>query len=514
MKSLRRHSKLALLVMISVMSGFTAAFAQSPAANPIPAATGPIPVTADSYPQMAANRTQDVVDLPKAGYVEEEFFVSGTANVYDWPADGRLIVKTANAPYTTRIMVRRPLTPARFSGTVIVEMLNNAARNYDQPFVWAISYPYFMEHGAAYVGITQTPQGIDSLKKFNPKRYASLSMANPAPGERCGPKNETSDSEEGLRWDIISQVGALLKSTAAVKPLAGFNVQYVYMSSHLGDVATYTNAVHSHANLASGKPVYDGYVIKNEENPARINRCSPAPPEGDPRTVTKNVSVPVIRFITQTDVTLTFKRRRPDSDEPGDRFRWYEIAAAPHMDKIYYQHLPVPEDQVKAGQPPSLANWPLPYACTPLIDLIDLPIMRYALNATFANLDRWVRTAVPAPRAEPIAVVNGGTPQASVETDQFGNAKGGVRSPYIDVPAATYIPTSPGPAVCRNFGRVLPFDWARLHAIYGTSKTYANKVAESVDLLVKERWLTESDGNRIKEAVGTSSPAVHTGSQQ
>jgi len=57
--------------------------------TPVPiGVTGPIPVTADSYPLMASNKLQVVVDLPKAGYVEEEFFVSGRANVYDWAADG------------------------------------------------------------------------------------------------------------------------------------------------------------------------------------------------------------------------------------------------------------------------------------------------------------------------------------------------------------------------------------------------------------------------------------------
>src|SRR6266849_648735 len=87
----------------------------------VPRPTGPIAVTPESYPFMAARRAQEIVDLEKLGYIEEEFFVSGTANVYDWNADGSLIVRTANAPYTTRILVRRPATPSRFSGTVIVE---------------------------------------------------------------------------------------------------------------------------------------------------------------------------------------------------------------------------------------------------------------------------------------------------------------------------------------------------------------------------------------------------------
>src|SRR5215813_1353204 len=90
-------------------------------ATPVPKATGPLPVTADSYPFMAAKQSTPAFDLSKVGYVEEEYLVSGAANVYDWAADGSVSVKTPNAPYTTRILVRRPTSG--FSGTVVVELL-------------------------------------------------------------------------------------------------------------------------------------------------------------------------------------------------------------------------------------------------------------------------------------------------------------------------------------------------------------------------------------------------------
>jgi hypothetical protein len=75
---------------------------------PVPKITGPIPVTSDSYPFLSAGHTVDPIDFAKAGYVEEEFLVSGSANVYDWAADGSLTVKVEKAPYTTRILARRP----------------------------------------------------------------------------------------------------------------------------------------------------------------------------------------------------------------------------------------------------------------------------------------------------------------------------------------------------------------------------------------------------------------------
>jgi hypothetical protein len=65
--------------------------------TPVPHLSGPISVSADSYPFLAVHRIQQVVDLPALGYVEEEFIASGTANVYDWLPDGSLTVKASNA---------------------------------------------------------------------------------------------------------------------------------------------------------------------------------------------------------------------------------------------------------------------------------------------------------------------------------------------------------------------------------------------------------------------------------
>ena len=53
--------------------------------------------------------------------------------------------------------------------------------------------------------------------------------------------------------------------------------------------------------------------------------------------------------------------------------------------------------------------WPFAEKCTPEIALAEFPIMRYVVNAAFANLDRWVRDGVPAPKAERIAVVSAKT---------------------------------------------------------------------------------------------------------
>lgn len=505
MKRLERSlwtAPLALLLVI--VCGAAPAFAQgTPTATPVPTVTGPIAVTAESFPLMASNKLQTLVDLPKAGYVEEEFFVSGRANVYDWAADGRLSVRTPNAPYTTRILLRRPAAPARFSGNVIIEIANSA-RRFDFNFTWGVSHDSFMENGDVFVVLTLGQPNLEALKVFDPVRYAPLSMANPTPDEACavgrgGGAPQTSMFEAGLQWDILSQVGALLKAARAGGPLAGFNVQRLYMTAYDGIMHTYMAAIHPNARLANGRPVYDGYMQHRHPNLAAIRRCAPAPAADDPRQTLRNLDVPLIRIMPETDVLTLYRFRREDGDAPNDRYRLYEVAGGSHADGWFYPYQPSVEVLRKVGSPyPYLASWPFHNQCEPEMLTQKTPINTYVLDAAYASLTRWVRDGVAPPKAPRISVENGGTPQARIVRDQVGNAAGGVRTPYLDVPVARYHTESKGETFCPELGRTEPLDWARVVSLHGTPQNYATKVAQSVDRLVKERWLTESDGRKIK----------------
>jgi hypothetical protein len=137
----------------------------------IPSVTGPIKVTADSYPLCAANRSVVPQDLDKYGYVEEEFFVSGKANVYDLDETNKVVVITPDAPYTTRILIRRPGSRHDFSGNVIIEMMNST-NLYDVDIMWMFCNEYFVNHRDIWIGITIKPIAVKALKKFDPKRYA------------------------------------------------------------------------------------------------------------------------------------------------------------------------------------------------------------------------------------------------------------------------------------------------------------------------------------------------------
>ena len=182
---------------------------------------------------------------------------------------------------------------------------------------------------------------------------------------------------------------------------------------------------------------------------------------------------------------------------------------AAHADAAFYPYMPTVADLRKIGSAfPLLASWPFANQCDPEQTLARTPINTVALDAAFANLTRWIAEGVAPPKAKRIKINNPGTPQASVAVDQYGNAIGGVRTPYLDVPAATYYTTSKGETFCPELAHTVPFDWARLNKLYGTVENYRAKVAQSVNRLVGERWLTESDGRRIKATAEELRPAL------
>jgi len=494
---------LTILILLASASAQT----QRPAATPIAKFTGPIPVTTDSYPLMAANRTFGALDLSKQGYVEEEYIISGTANVYDWLADGSLKVLSPNGSYATRILVRRPSSQARFSGNVVVEIMNSARR-----FDWAMLFGYMqnglLENGDAWIGVT-TLGGIGGLQKFNPARYKDVSFSNPTPNAPCpgGAASTASASEEGLRFDMLSQLGALLKSNVASRPLASLRVQNVYMTTQNVDIITYINAFHSQATLENGKPVYDGYLVKSPLAPAKINRCATAPAKADPRSILRKINVPVIAVASQGEVLNTSAFRRPDGDTKEDRFRLYEIAGASHIDKSPYSSLAIFPDQTAAGgNVQGDVNWPFAAKCDPDIPLTELPLMSYVFDAALHNLDQWVRKGIAPPHGAAIELKNPGATDAAVVLDASGHGVGGVRSPYVDVPVATYFTNSNGVGTCPELGHKKAFDAARFNMLYGSPANYASKVAQSVDALVKQHWFTESDGKRIKAEAAAYRP--------
>jgi hypothetical protein len=258
------------------------------------------------------------------------------------------------------------------------------------------------------------------------------------------------------------------------------------------------NTIAPHATLATGKPVYDGFLARAPFGLARINHCAAAPKPDDPRRIPRNAGVPVIAVAAQGEIPASAAFRRDDSDTPADRFRLYEVPGASHIDKFAYTGLPSTADQAAAGNLQGTADWPFNAPCTPTIPLMGTPILGTVYDAALDALDQWARKGIPAPRADRIALKSPAASPPVVATDEHGHARGGVRTPYVDVPVASYRTNSEGPGACAEMGSVQPFDAARLEALYGSREQYKTRLDAAITKLRKERWLTDSDARRIE----------------
>ena len=136
--SIQQRLRVSMLAVISsfVFLGHTAAAVELPGTELLPVVPGDVETR--STPFIAWFQ-----DLSLVGYVEEEYAVSGTANLYDYVDDiGQrpdIVVSTPDVPYTTRMLVRRPADARDFNGTVFVEVLN-ATAGWDGDPIWQSTF--------------------------------------------------------------------------------------------------------------------------------------------------------------------------------------------------------------------------------------------------------------------------------------------------------------------------------------------------------------------------------------
>jgi hypothetical protein len=236
-------------------------------------------------------------DLAALGYLEEEYFLSGQAQVYEIDgargSDGRWPVSPAeSAGYTTRLVVRRPLDPDLFNGTVIVEWLNVTAGTDAEPD-WACTHRHIIREGFAWVGVSAQKVGIDGggiaagphLKSVGPDRYKTLRH----PGD-------------AFSYDIFSQAGRALRDSRGPRPLGPLSPARLIAAGESQSAAflvTYINAVDPVAR------VYDGCLIHGRGVAgANIDgtRLSPVTRARTPERIRDDVRVPVLTLQSETDV--------------------------------------------------------------------------------------------------------------------------------------------------------------------------------------------------------------------
>lgn len=437
------------------------------AALPVPTPTITGPVAGVPAVQPPAR------DLAAHGYVEEEYFVDGTARAFvpSGPvgADGRWDVSpSGTAPYRTRIVVRRPSDPKRFNGSVVVEWFN-VTGGIDAGAEFAIAQPELLRGGYAWVGVSAQEVGVKQLKQS--ARYASLAH----PGD-------------DYSYDIYSQVGQAIRHPQGANMLGSgaYKVAHIIAvgESQSGiRLTTYVDAIHPVSR------VYDAFLLHSRF--AADSGIGGGAAGAVPRAtfIRTDLHEPVLVLLSETDVTNNYPARQRDSSH----YRLWEVAGTAHYDEAALA--------VQLGLPASeLAAHP-PLGCTSRLNSAP---MFYVVDAALDHLRRWVDDGTPAPHA-PREAVDAGPPPA-IQRDELGNGRGGIRLPQLVAPTATLsgAPAPGSPGFCVFFGSTIAFDAARLASLYPTHAAYVAKFTAAVDALERAGFILRPDAKAaVREAAAS-----------
>ena len=465
--------------------------------NKLPAVEGPIAVTEDSHPFCAMAYCREPLDLESFGYLEEEFFLTGTANVYDVDEKDMPVSVKRELPYKNRILVRRPASKEAFSGRVYVDIMN-ATQGYDIEDLWHRVYLWCMEHGHAYVGITSKPVNVLSLKNFDYDRYGELNWSN---GEIVAApvisKSATiPGTEEWLFWDMLSQLGLLLRRDKE-NCLGDYKVNNIYLTGQSQSGAylnTYISYFDRYAKRENGKSIFDGYMNIVGALVQRSIRQSGT--IGNLRLLKRDMhpsSTPYICISSEADLYLfnlfvegnLMRMQIENSDTAENKCRYYEIPGAPHTDIVCPILTGLSEIERAGGKAPNLNP--------NLLEHINDMHVEYYICGLLEKLHRWAEDGTAPEICAPLT--RGGD---DLERDEHGNAKGGLRSPYVDVPLAGYVASNPEDpeGIC---GTMAWFGKEKTERLYGSAKGYLEKFDEYTDKQVAEGWLTETDAGKMKE---------------
>ncbi|HEX7135899.1 MAG TPA: alpha/beta hydrolase domain-containing protein [Iamia sp.] len=406
--------------------------------------------------------------LEEAGYEEHELQAAGTATSYasdvPLPADGRYDLRPdQEAEYATRVVVRRPVDPEDFNGTVVVEWLNVSGGADAAP-----DYTYMAEEilrgGYAWVGVSaqrigieggpvavETPAGERSgagqgLKGIDPERYGDLAH----PGDV-------------FAYDIYSQVGRAARAAADGGPLDGLGVDQVLAvgeSQSAFALTTYANGVQPLTG------VYDGLLIHS-----RGGAAAPLGEPGgyidiggslggEPTPIRPDLDVPTMIVQTEGDV-LGLLGYLPARQDDSETVRLWEIAGAAHADRF----------QVGAFE--SELGCPTP---------INRGQQAFVLRAALRHLATWAAGGEPPPEADRLEVDGD-----AYVLDDAGNVRGGVRTPVVDAPVEVLSGQAPEGAaiICALLGSTTPLPDETLGELYADADAYRQAYEDATDAAIE-----------------------------
>jgi hypothetical protein len=407
--------------------------------------------------------TANPSDLAANGYVEQEYFASGTATAFkpvSTPADGKWSVAPATtSPYRTRILVRRPKSAARFNGTVVVEWMN-VSEGESAPD-WDYLNPELMSNGYAYVAASAQAQAVNGGTAILGSASKGLVGGEP---DRYGTLHHPGDQ---YALDMYAQIARAVRADASsvLGPLHPAHMVGVGESQSAFYLTTFADAVQPLTHT------FDGIFIHSRDG-------SGAPLNGKLATgqvagalhIRTDLSVPVFMFETQTDlVELGYAAAQQPNTA---RIRTWEVAGTSHADAFI------------VGPAASLLGCTSPVNTGPQHNVVQ---------AAFAAFVKWVLKGTPPPAPAPFRLTGVKPPVLAV--DKYGNVIGGVRTPAVDVPVSTLTGAAPAGSsvICSLFGSTTPFTAPMLVSLYQSKDHYLALYQASLHKAIAQGFLLRAD---------------------
>jgi Alpha/beta hydrolase domain len=421
----------------------------------------------------------DAQALDAAGFVEQEYVLSGWASRYRLPdpqRDAECVDGTH--PYATRMLVRRPQKPERFNGTVVLEWLNVSAGQ-DIDFVYAATRELLLRQGYAWVGVSAQRVGVERLVTWNSGRYAALTVSapqtDPESGDALDPAIALTGAAGGdvLCWDLYTQAAQTVRREAAAL-FEGRTVARIVAAGESQSafrLSRYFNSIQPLHEACDGFLLYD---------------------RGGPMALRADVSAKVISIGTEF---MTAHLGAP-SPADSDNQRWWELAGSSHTSLQEIEGYVDPQvrrdgGMVLDGRPVGLTDVLVRESGEP-----DLPLWSKVPNADLVKaalgaLTRWLDAGVVPASAPRLAV----DAQGRLVRDGEGRVLGGIRYAAYDAPSAINVGvTETG---CRLAGYHIDFTPQQWRQRYGDAATYLARVNTIVNANVAEGFLLAEDGERV-----------------
>ncbi len=418
-------------------------------------------------------------DLAAHGYVEEEYFIRGTATTYAIADELKTgTVQDTNIPYYTRVVVRRPIDAKHFNGNAIVEW-DNVTNQFDAENVWFFDWEHIMRAGYVWVGVSPQTVGVAALKKWSPARYGAFDVGKNVAG--TGPRGGPDADAES--YDIFSQVGMALRHPGGVDMLHGLKPKIFIAageSQSASRLASYVNSVQPLAH------VYDGFLLLSAVG----------------RRIRDDLTVPVFKINTEHDtVTGDAAVWQPDSA----KFRSWDVAGSSHVD----QHLRASREALELRDNGlSLEAKMAPLCANPQIGT-RVPTGA-VVGAAFDHLAKWAAGGPPPPTAPHLDItqVNARPAQSVVARNADGLAQGGIQLSELAVPTQINFgvggPADPaaaaaggeaiGAGACVRWGYSVDMPVDALASRYPSHAAYVAAVKKVTDANVAKGYILPYDG--------------------